>query len=226
MKVTYYGHSCFELNISGKSLLLDPFITPNPKAKDIKIENIKPDFMLVSHGHGDHIADAVAIAHQSSPVVVSNYEIITWLEKQGVENGKGLNHGGTFKFDFGSVKYVNAIHSSSLPDGSYGGNPGGFVIKSSDKNIYYAGDTALTMDMKLIPEELKIDVAFLPIGDCFTMGIDDAIKAADFVKCDKIIGMHYNTFPPIEIDKADAVKRFKEKGKELILINIGDSIEI
>lgn len=226
MKVTYYGHSCFELNISGKALLLDPFITPNPKAKDIKIESIKPDFMLISHGHGDHIADAVTIAHQSSPVVVSNYEIITWLEKQGVENGKGCNHGGTFKFDFGSVKYVNAIHSSSLPDGSYGGNPGGFVIKSSDKNIYYAGDTALTMDMKLIAEETKIDVAFLPIGDCFTMGIDDAIKAADFVKCDKIIGMHYDTFPPIEIDKADAVKRFKEKGKELILINIGESIEI
>jgi L-ascorbate metabolism protein UlaG (beta-lactamase superfamily) len=136
-----------------------------------------------------------------------------------------MNHGGQWKFDFGTVKYTNAIHSSVLPDGSYGGNPGGFIV-SSDKTFYYSGDTALTMDMKLIADSHKLDVAILPIGDNFTMGIDDAIKAADFINCNKIIGVHYDTFGFIEIDKNEAIEKFKSHGKELILPKIGESIQL
>jgi L-ascorbate metabolism protein UlaG (beta-lactamase superfamily) len=137
-----------------------------------------------------------------------------------------MNHGGSWKFDFGKVKYVNAVHSSSFPDGSYGGNPGGFVIESEHKNIYIAGDTALTMDMKLIPMRTKLDLAILPIGNNFTMDVDDAIIASDFVECDKILGVHYDTFGYIEIDHEESIRKFFDKGKDLMLLEIGESIEL
>ncbi|MNE61960.1 metal-dependent hydrolase [compost metagenome] len=137
-----------------------------------------------------------------------------------------MNHGGSWNFDFGKVKYVSAIHSSSFPDGSNGGNPGGFVIESEHKNIYIAGDTALTMDMKLIPMRTKLDLAIFPIGDNFTMDVEDAIIASDFVECDKILGIHYDTFGYIKIDHDDAIRKFFNKGKDLMLLKIGDSIEL
>jgi L-ascorbate metabolism protein UlaG (beta-lactamase superfamily) len=226
MNISYYGHSCFGVEINGKHLLFDPYISPNELAKNIDATNVKADFILISHGHEDHIADAVSIAKRTKATVVCNYEIHVWLKKQGVENIHPMNTGGKKLFDFGSVKCVNAIHSSSLPDGTYGGNPMGFVIESSEGNFYYAGDTALTYDMKLIGAYRKIDFAFLPIGDNFTMGADDAILASDFIKCNKVIGLHYDTFGYIKIDQEEAVRKFKEKGKELILMKIGETIEV
>jgi len=223
MKITYYGHSCFAVEIKGKTILFDPFITPNDLAKDIDIESIKPDFILVSHGHSDHIADAVRIAKSSGATVVSNYEITEWLNKQGVSNVHPMNIGGHWFFEFGKVKCVVAVHSSTLPDGSYGGNPMGFLLETGEGNLYYAGDTALTYDMKLIGDYKQIDVAFLPIGNNFTMGIDNAIIAADFIKCEKIIGMHYDTFGYIKIDHKEATEKFNVAGKELTLMKIGES---
>ena len=226
MKLTFYGHACFSVEIGGKSILFDPFITPNEKASSIDISTINPDYILITHGHEDHVADAIAIAKQSGAKVVSNYEIVTWFGSNGVENGHPMNHGGSWSFDFGRVKYVTAIHSSVMPDGTYGGNPGGFIIESDEGSFYYAGDTALTYDMKLIPESTKLDFAVLPIGDNFTMGIDDAIKAADFIQCNKIVGVHYDTFGFIEIDHEAANNKFSNGGKELILLEIGETKNI
>lgn len=227
MNFTYYGHACFSIEIDGKHLLFDPFISPNDLAKDINVDEIKADYILISHGHEDHIADAVRIAKNTGAKVIANYEIYLWLEKQGVERIHPMNHGGAWDFSFGKVKMVNAVHSSMLPDGSYGGNPAGFVITSSEGNFYYAGDTALTMDMKLIPMTSEdLHFCILPIGDNFTMGVRDAIIAADFVNCDRVIGVHYDTFGYIEIDHAKAIELFDKNGKELILLEIGKTIEL
>lgn len=227
MKITYYGHATFAVEVAGKKLLFDPFITPNELAKHIDINTIDADYVLVSHGHYDHIADAVEIAKRNNAAVVGNYEVAMWLNKNGVEKYHPMNHGGKWNFKFGSVKLVNAVHTSSFPDGSYAGNPAGFVVETAEGNFYYSGDTALTLDMQLIPmTSAKLDVALLNLGDNFTMGIDDAIIAAQFVKCNKVIGLHYDTFGYIKIDKADAVKRFADKGIELIFLEIGGSIDI
>lgn len=223
MEVTFYGHSCFLVNIRDTNILFDPFISGNENAKGIEIDSIKADYILLSHGHQDHILDALTIAKNNNATLVSNYEIISWYAKQGYDKGQPLNQGGSWKFDFGRVKYVNAVHSSGLPDGSYGGNPGGFIVTVGETEIYFAGDTALTLDMELIGLYNLVDLAFLPIGDCFTMGVDDAIIAADYVKCDQIVGMHYDTFPPIKIDKAEAKTKFQDAGKELILFEIGET---
>jgi L-ascorbate metabolism protein UlaG (beta-lactamase superfamily) len=205
--------------------LFDPFISPNELAKDVDIDAIKADYILISHGHEDHVADAVRIAKRTNARVLCNYEVNVWLAKQGVENLHPVNIGGKVKLDFGNVKAVTAIHSSSMPDGSYGGNPMGFVVESAHGNFYYAGDTALTYDMKLIGEYRQIDFAFLPIGDNFTMGIDNAIIACDFINCDDIIGMHYDTFGFIKIDKDEAKNKFDRAGGKLTLMEIGETIK-
>lgn len=226
IEITYYGHSAFLVKVGGKSIIFDPFISPNEKASQIEVSSLKADYVLISHGHEDHVADAEAITKASNALLVSNYEVAVWFAEKGVEKYHPMNHGGSKNFDFGKVKYVNAVHSSTLPDGASGGNPGGFVIQHEGGCFYYAGDTALTYDMKLIADEFKIDFAFMPIGDNFTMGIEDAIKAADFVGTKKIIGMHYDTFPYIEINLEEAKKAATKAGKELILLNIGESIKI
>tara|TARA_R110002111_G_scaffold115725_2_gene176748 strand:- start:4391 stop:5068 length:678 start_codon:yes stop_codon:yes gene_type:complete len=225
MKITFYGHASLGIQIGDVNILVDPFITGNPKASDINIDELKADYILVTHAHQDHILDVEAIAKQTGAIIISNFEIISHYEKKGLD-GHPMNHGGTWDFEFGSVKYVNAIHTSSFPDGSYGGQPGGFVIEGEHKNIYIAGDTALTFDMKLIPLQTKLDLAILPIGDNFTMGIDDAILASDFIECDKILGYHYDTFGYIEIDHEVAKRKFFEKDKDLMLLEIGESIEL
>ncbi|MEZ4983249.1 MAG: metal-dependent hydrolase [Saprospiraceae bacterium] len=223
MKVTYYGHACFLVETNGKSILFDPFITPNEMAKDVDVESINPDFILVTHGHGDHVADVESIGKRSGAQVVSNFEVASWFEAKGLK-AHGMNHGGKWNFDFGTAKYVNAIHTSSLPDGSYGGNPGGFVVWNNEGCFYHAGDTALTMDMKLIPSICPpLDFAILPIGDNFTMGYEDAAIAAEFIECDQIIGCHFDTFGYIKIDHEAAKSAFEAKGKNLILLNIGES---
>lgn len=226
IELTYLGHSSFLARIQNKNVLFDPFISPNPKASKIDPISIGADYILLSHGHEDHVADAESIAKRNNAMIVSNYEIAVWFAQKGVEKYHPMNIGGSKQFDFGTVKSVTAVHSSTLPDGSSGGNPGGFVIEHAEGCFYYAGDTALTYDMKLIGEEFKIDFAIMPIGDNFTMGIKDAIKAADWVGTKRIIGMHYDTFPYIAIDREAAKKAAAEAGKELILLNIGDSITL
>lgn len=223
MKVTYYGHSCFSAQVAGKTLLFDPFIKGNDLAKAIDVNQIPADYILVSHAHWDHMADAAEIAKRTGAPIISNYEITQYFGKQGLEKSHALNHGGGHRFDFGRAKLVNAIHSSSLPDGSYGGNPGGFVIETDEGSFYYSGDTALTMDMKLIGESTKLRFAALCIGDNFTMDFEDAIKAADYVKCREILGLHFDTFPPIKIDHQDAVAKFKAARKQLHLLRPGES---
>lgn len=226
MKITYFGHACFQIEIEETKILFDPFITPNELAKDIDINTINPDYILVSHGHEDHVADVEKIALQSGATVVSNFEITTWFNQKGIEKTHPMNHGGSWEFPFGKVKYVTAVHSSTLPDGSNGGNPGGFVIETKQGNFYYAGDTALTMDMKLIPLFTELDFAILPIGDNFTMGIEEAVMAANFISCDKIIGMHYDTFGYIEINHEKAKEQFHHNDSELLLLEIGQTKEI
>ena len=226
MKVSFYGHSTFYLELNNHKLLFDPFITENPLVTDKNISFLKPEYILISHGHSDHLADAEPIAKLNASKIISNYEITNWFGAKNIA-GHPINHGGKAKFDFGTVKYVNAVHTSSLPDGSNGGDPGGFVVWNENKCFYFAGDTALTMDMKLIPLTCpKLDFAILPIGDNFTMGYEDAAIAAEFIQCDKIIGCHYDTFGYIKINKEKAKAAFEAKGKELILLNIGQSIDL
>ncbi|HLS11180.1 MAG TPA: metal-dependent hydrolase [Flavobacteriaceae bacterium] len=226
MKITFYGHNSLALEIGGKNILVDPFISGNPLVDGkIDIYDLKADYILLTHAHEDHTLDAEAIAKNTGAVIVSNFEIATYYEKKGIEVHP-MNHGGKWDFDFGTVKYVVAIHTSSFPDGTYGGQPGGFVIEGEHKNIYIAGDTALTMDMKLIPRYTKLDLAILPIGDNFTMDVDDAIIASDFVECDKVMGVHFDTFGFIEIDHDEAKKKFYDVGKDLMLFKVGESFEL
>jgi L-ascorbate metabolism protein UlaG (beta-lactamase superfamily) len=225
MKTTYYGQSTIMIEAEGKKLLFDPFITPNPAARHIDINALNPDYILVSHGHGDHVTDLIAVQKSSGAKVICIAEIADWLNGQGIDNVHGMNIGGGFNFEFGRVKMVNAVHSSTMPDGSSGGNPAGFVLYSEGKKIYFAGDTALTYDMKLLEDE-NLDWAFLPIGDNYTMGIDDAIKATRFINCNKVIGIHYDTFPVIKIDKEEAVEKFIKAGVTIKLPAIGEEIDL
>lgn len=225
MKITYYGHSCLGIEVNEINILVDPFISANEKASHIDINTLKADYILLTHAHQDHVLDAEAIAKRTNAMIVSNFEITSHFEAMGLEVHP-MNHGGSWDFEFGTVKYVTAIHTSSFADGTYGGQPGGFVIEGERKNIYIAGDTALTMDMKLIPMRLKLDLAILPIGDNFTMGVDDAIIASDFLQCDKIMGYHFDTFGYIEIDHEEAKRKFFDKNKDLMLLGIGEGIEL
>ena len=225
MKITFYGHASLGIEIGGKNIIVDPYISPNPKASHIDVNALKADYILLTHAHGDHIADVETIAKNTNATIVSNAEIAGFYANKGFETHP-MNHGGSWNFDFGKVKFVQAIHSSSFPDGSYGGNPGGFVIEGEHKNIYIAGDTALTFDMQLIPLRTNLDLAIFPIGNNFTMDVEDAIIASDFVECDKVLGYHFDTFGYIEIDHKEAVKKFFDAGKDLMLLEIGASIEL
>lgn len=225
MKITYYGQSCVAVAVNGKSILFDPSITQNPLAKNIDINTLKPEFIFLTHGHGDHVADAPAIAKNSGAKVVAVVEMEAWLKENGVENVQVINFGGKQDFNFGTAKFVNAIHTSSTPDGKYAGQPGGFVIDSGTEKFYHAGDTALTYDMKLLEND-GLKFAFLPIGDFFTMGVDDAVIAAQFINCKNIVGVHYDTFPMIEIDKDEALSKFEAAGIKLHLPVVGESIDL
>lgn len=225
MRFSYFGHSCFSVETSGKKVLFDPFITNNPLAQQVDVKAIEADFILLSHGHGDHAADCVDIAKRTGAMVIAPFEAAEWVNKQGVANFHPLNQGGSREFAFGRVKCTNAIHSSSMPDGSYGGNPVGFIVYG-DKTFYYSGDTALTMDMQLISRWAKLDFAVLCIGDNFTMGYEDAIIAAEMIQCKNIVGVHYDTFGYIKIDKQKVQQAFTDAGLTLHLPAIGESIDL
>lgn len=225
MKITYYGHAAIGVEFGGRNLLFDPYISSNSLAASIEVDRIPADFIFVSHGHDDHVGDLVRIAKRTRASLISNAEIVSWARGKSI-NGFSMNHGGKRAFDFGMVKLVNAIHSSSLPDGTNGGNPCGFVVWNDEQCFYFAGDTALTNDMKLIPEICpKLDIAMLPIGDNYTMGYEDALLASDYIQCDRILGMHYDTFGSIKINPKAVQDAFKARGKELILLPIGKSLE-
>lgn len=226
MKLTYYGHSCFLVEIKNTRVLFDPFITYNELAKNIDIDTIEADYIFLSHGHADHIADCIAIAGKTGCKVVANWEIHEWLNKNGIANTHPMNTGGKWDFGFGTVKCAVAQHSSGLPDGGYGGNPMGFIFMTGEGDFYYSGDTALTLDMQLIPGWATLGFAVLPIGDNFTMDVADAVKAADFIRCNKIVGVHYNTFGFIKINTTEAVAAFETTGKSLLLPAIGETIDI
>ncbi|HUR11136.1 MAG TPA: metal-dependent hydrolase [Flavitalea sp.] len=227
MQLTYFGHSCFSVAIKDKVLLFDPFITYNELANSIvEVDTVKADYILLSHGHIDHIADCVRIAARTNAKVICNWEIHEWLIKQGITNTHPLNTGGKWPFPDFTVKAVTAHHSSGLPDGSYGGSPLGFIVTSEDGNFYYSGDTALTLDMQLIPRWAKLNFAVLPIGDNFTMDASDAAECARMIGCNTIIGVHFDTFIFIKINHEEAVRIFENAGLKLQLLPIGTTISI
>ncbi len=226
MKLTYYGHACWGVEVKGKKLLFDPFISPNELASHVNVDEIEADYILITHGHEDHVADVESIAKRTGAKVVSNFEIVNWFGAKGIENIHPMNIGGKWKFDFGTVTYFTAQHSSSMPDGSYGGNPGSFIVETEEGNFYHPGDTGLMEDMKLIPMLTDLDFALLPIGDNFTMGIKEAVIAAGFIECDNIFAMHYDTFGYIVVDKDEAKAAFEKAGKKLTFVEIGKTVNV
>ena len=228
MKLKYLGHSCFQLNVGGKNIVFDPFIRGNMLAADagIDIDEVKADYIFITHGHDDHTSDLMYLAESTNATVVASWEIITWLTKQGYTNGHPMNVGGKWTFDFGTVKMTIAAHSSSLLDGTYAGVAAGFIIEAEGKVIYYAGDTALTLEMKLIADEYKVDWAILPIGSNFTMDYKDACKAADMVKCNNVIAMHFDTFGFIRVNHNEVIEYFNKNNKQIELMAIGSEKEI
>jgi L-ascorbate metabolism protein UlaG (beta-lactamase superfamily) len=205
IKLTWYGHATMGLEVNTHRLLIDPFFSGNPAASTTA-DKVQADFILISHGHGDHVGDAVAIAKRTGAQVISNYEIVNWFEAQGVENAHPQHIGGGFTYPFGYLKLTQALHGSALPDGTYGGNPAGFLLTADGKKVYLACDTGLFGDMKLIGEE-GIDLAVLPIGDNFTMGPDDALRAVKLLQPKNVIPVHYGTFDVIAQDVNAWAKR-------------------
>lgn len=225
MKLTYYGHSCFSVVVGTKIVLFDPFITPNALAKHIDLNQVDADYILVSHGHSDHIADCITLAQATNATVITNWEIHEWLLSNGVKNVHPMNIGGKRMFDGFTVKCTHAVHSSSLPDRNNGGNPMGFLLTGSEGSFYYSGDTALTRDMELVAKWAKLNFAVLPIGDNFTMDASDAAECAVMIGCRTVVGVHYDTFGFIKIDHEEAKRTFANKGIELKLPGIGETCE-
>lgn len=225
-RIRWLGHAAMLLETAGHKVLIDPFFTGNPKAVVIA-DQAQADFILVSHGHGDHVGDTIAIAKRTGALVIANYEISEWLKTQGVAKVHGQQHGGGFNHPFGRVKLTLAFHGSMLPDGANGGNPAGFLIYLKDgKKIYHAADTGLFGDMKLIGEE-GIDLAILPIGDNYTMGPDDAVRAVKLIQPKKVIPIHYDTWPVIAQDaKAWAAQVKAKTGAEPIVLTPGQDITL
>ena len=229
LKIQFHGHSCVEIHHESARIIIDPFISPNPMAKT-SADDVQVDHILLTHGHADHVADALAIARRNNATIVANAELAGYFAGQGV-SAIPMNTGGSVDLGFGRVRLTPAVHSSSLAIEDtrqiiYLGNPNGFIIRLGGKTIYHAGDTDLFLDMKLIGERNDIDVAFLPIGDHFTMGPDDAVAAAEWVRAGLVIPIHYNTFPPIRQDAAAFVAALGSKGIKGQVVEVGQVIEL
>jgi L-ascorbate metabolism protein UlaG (beta-lactamase superfamily) len=225
IKITWYSHACFLIETDQARLLTDPFVSGNPLST-VKADAIETDYILVSHGHGDHLGDTVDIAKRTGATVISNYEIQTWLANQGIEKAHPQHIGGGFDYPWGRVKLTIAHHGSGLPDGSYGGNPSGFLLYIGDKKIYHACDTGLFYDMKLIGEE-GIDLAILPIGDNFTMGPDDALRAVKLIEPKQVVPIHYDTFDIIKQDPHAWAERVqKETATKATVMTPGESLTL
>jgi L-ascorbate metabolism protein UlaG (beta-lactamase superfamily) len=225
MKLKYLSHSGFLITLdSGKTILIDPFLDDNPVAP-FKSDEVTADYIILTHGHGDHIGDSFKIAERCNSLFICNYELSNYCISKGFQ-AHGMHIGGSYKFDFGKVKLTIAHHGSMTPDNYYAGQPAGVVLSIDGKNLYHTGDTALTYDMKLVGEAFDIDYMMLPIGDNFTMGIDDAVKAVEFVNPKISIPIHYNTFPPIEADPNEFKKKVEANNKKCIVMEFGSEIEI
>lgn len=227
LQITWYGHNAWAIETGGKQLLVDPFLDDSPTAP-VKSDEVQADFILLSHGHYDHSADTVKIARRTGAVVLANFEVGEWLKAQGVAEGKviGMNPGGGIEQPFGRAKFTIAHHSSSLPDGSYGGVPGGWLLNLEGKRVYFACDTALFLDMKLIGA-VGLDLAVVPIGDLFTMGPDDSIDAVKLLNPKRVAPCHYNTWPPIEQDaRAWAEQVRSHTAAEPIVLEPGEKIRL
>ncbi|NOX87701.1 MAG: metal-dependent hydrolase [Calditrichaeota bacterium] len=222
-KLTYLSHSAWMIESGKYKIVIDPFLEGNPKAS-LKASDVKADYIIITHAHGDHFGDAIPIAKASGGTIISNFEIINYCNGQGA-NGHPLHIGGGRDFPFGRVKLTPAWHGSSFPDGSYGGTPAGVVLSLEGKNIYHTGDTGLFSDMRLIGEMTPIDIFLVNIGDNFTMGIDDAVKAVEFVKPKLTIPMHYKTFDVIDVDPQEFADKVKAKGFDVKVLGVGESLE-
>ncbi len=225
IKVTWYSHASLGLEVGGYTLLVDPYFTGNPAAT-VKAQDVTADFILVTHGHFDHVGDAVDIARRTGAMVISNFEIAEWMEKQGVAKTHGQHIGGAHGFPFGTLKLTPALHGSGLPDGTNGGNPAGFLLVPKDgMKIYISGDTGLFSDMKLIGQE-GIDLAFLPIGDNYTMGPDDAYRAVELIMPKHVIPVHYNTWELIAQDAGKWAERVARLGVRVHVLKPGESLTL
>ncbi len=227
MKLSFHGHSVVKIETGGKNIIIDPFISGN-KNTDLKVEDVRVDYILLTHGHNDHVGDTVEIAKKNNATVIATAELASWLSWQGI-NVHPMHIGGSYQFDFGIVKFTQAFHGSSVTNDKtqtiiYTGMPAGLLVKAEDKIMYHAGDTGLFSDMKMIGELNEIDIAFLPIGDNFTMGIEDAVIAAKWLNAKQVVPIHYNTFPVIQQNPHTFIEQLpKDIGK---VLEIGDVIEI
>ncbi len=224
--LTYYGHSCFSVEAAGKHVLFDPFITPNPLARAVDVDAIPADYIFLSHAHFDHVHDVARIARRTGAKVIGNREVNAWLNGQGLSNTHPMNPGGKWRFAFGEVRCVTAQHASSFADGSYGGVAAGYVVSTPAGTFYYSGDTALTLDMQLIPKWTVPGLAILPIGDDLTMGVEDAVTAAGWLGVRHVVGVHYDTFELIKLDHQAAIAAFERAGITLHLPEIGSTAPI
>lgn len=223
-KLIYHGHSFIELKITDYTVYIDPFIEGNPLC-DIKLKDAKCDYLILTHGHADHFGSTIELSKDKNVTVIATAELSYYLSARDVKS-HAMNLGGSYNFPFGKVKLTLAYHSSSTPDGTYAGDPAGVLINTGSKNIFHAGDTALFYDMKLIGEMCKIDYAMLPIGDNFTMGIDDAVKAAEFLNAGNIIPIHYNTFDVIKADTDEFKRKIESIGKKCNVLKAGEEIKL
>ncbi len=227
MKLTYFGHSAFQIETNGTTLLFDPFITGNPHTQGVvTADQLHPDVILLTHAHGDHWGDTLSIARRTNALLIANFEITQYAQQHGHNNVHPMNTGGSWQFPWGRVTQTYARHSSSFPDGTYGGNPNGYLLEIEDKVIYDLGDTCPFAEMAWYGEDYKIDVALMPVGDLFTMGVEGAVRAAKMLKPGLIIPIHYNTFPPIQIDIEQCRKRLEQEGFKVQILQPGESLTL